>query len=69
MFQEILMPLVAMQLCVYLSIMLGARPLAHASVRNCQASTNHGSLAQFGEYDFHIQNILFKISVTVYFPL
>ena len=44
---------------------IGARPLSQASVKNCWASTNHGSLAQFGEYDFDIQNILFKINVTL----
>ena len=48
---------------------IGAHPLAQVSVKNCRASANHGSLARFGEYDFHIQNMLFKISVTFYFPL
>ncbi len=31
-------------------------------------STNQGSLARFGEYDFHIHTILFKISATFTFP-
>ena len=47
---------------------IGTRPLAQVSVKSCLASTNHRSLAQFGKYYFHIQNI-FKISVTFYFPL
>ena len=34
------------------------------------ASTNQGSLAQFGEYGFHTGTIyLFKINVTFHFPL
>ena len=37
--------------------------------QKCWASTNHRSLARFGEYDFQLQNILFKISVTLCFSL
>ena len=44
-------------------------PTRPGECQNCRASTNHGSLARFGEYDFQLQDILFKISVTFCFPL
>lgn len=34
--------------------------------QNCQVSTIHRSLVQFGEYNFHIHNTLFKIIYTVH---
>ena len=36
---------------------VSVRPLAQTSIKTCQASTNHWSLARFGEYDFHLQNV------------
>ena len=48
---------------------ISIRPLTQASIKTVGQSTNHGSLAQFSEYDFHHQKILFKTSVTFYFPL
>ena len=44
-------------------------PAGPGKCQELSSSTNHGSLARFGEYHFHIQNILFKTSVTFYFPL
>ena len=43
-------------------------PTRPGECQNCRVSTNHGSLARFGEFDFQLQDILFKISITFYFP-
>ena len=36
-------------------------PARSGECKNCWASISHGTLARFGKYNYHIQNILFKI--------
>ena len=53
---------------IFTGLDISARPLAQASVKTVRRVQIADHLPGFGKYDFQLQNILFKISVTLCFP-